>query len=207
VREQFLRGAEVVVTAVSDPRVTDAWDRPSVLADQTIGCVASHLARAGVGGVRDYLDVEPRRPAVDFTSAAHYYSDVSDLLTEDDHAAIRERNAALSDEGPAAIITQLTASVDFLSERLPREPADRLVSVFQGNVMRLDDYLVTRIVEQVVHLDDLARSLGIPPWPNPPNAEALVIACGVEVARRRRGDTVMVRTLFRDAPAGVLPVL
>ena len=26
--------------------------------------------------------------------------------------------------------------------------------------MRLDDYLVTRVVEQVVHLDDLARSIG-----------------------------------------------
>jgi hypothetical protein len=71
---------------------------------------------------------------------------------------------------------------------------------------RLDDYLLTRLVEQVVHLDDLARSLGVEPWPNAPEAQALVISCGAEIGRRRFGDAAMIRALYR-ADVGVLPVL
>ena len=52
-REQFLAGAEVVVAAVADTRVGEAWERPSVLDDQTIGSLAGHLARGfGLGGRR-----------------------------------------------------------------------------------------------------------------------------------------------------------
>jgi hypothetical protein len=79
--------------------------------------------------------------------------------------------------------------------------------VFAGKVMRLDDYLATRIVEQVVHLDDLARSLNIDPWPNPPGAEAIVIQFGAEVGRLRHGGTAMLRALYRGEPDPALPVL
>lgn len=72
--------------------------------------------------------------------------------------------------------------------------------------MRLDVYLVARIVEQVVRLDDLAQSLGVAPWPNPSAADVLVIACGVEMGRLRRGGTAMLRTLCRADPGGVLSV-
>jgi Mycothiol maleylpyruvate isomerase N-terminal domain len=202
-----LSGAEVVIAAVSDPRVAGSWDQASVLAEQTIGSLASHLARGGVWVVGEYLDAGPPRTGADFSSAAHFFGDVSDTLTDEDHAAIRARAASMSAHGPGAVVERLIESVTALRERLPREPADRLLSVYQGKVMRLDDYLLTRIVEQVVHLDDLARSLGILPWPNPPGAEALVVACGAEIGRQRRGGTAMLRALFRSAPAGVLPVL
>ncbi len=75
------------------------------------------------------------------------------------------------------------------------------MTVAGGKVMRLADYLETRIVEQVVHLDDLARSVDHPRWATPAGADDLVIAVGVEVARRRRGDLAVLRALFRpDAP-------
>ena len=79
--------------------------------------------------------------------------------------------------------------------------------VFAGLVMPLDEYLVTRIVEQVVHLGDLARSVGLPPWDVPSDLEALVLAVGTEVGRVRHGGAAMVRALFRGDEAGVLPVL
>lgn len=207
-RAQFLQGADVVLGALADRRVADAWDQPSVLADQTVGSLASHLARGGVWLVGDYLDGDPPPgTGVDFSSAAQYFAELLDALTDDDHAAIRARGATAAADGPVAVVETLRASLAVLHERLPAEPADRRLAVYGAKVMRLDDYLVTRIVEQVVHLDDLARSLGVAPWPNPPGADALVIACGAEIGHRRRGGPAMVRALFRGEAGDALPVL
>lgn len=38
----------MVLSAVSDHRVATRWDDPSVLAEQTIGSLAGHLARGSV---------------------------------------------------------------------------------------------------------------------------------------------------------------
>ena len=79
--------------------------------------------------------------------------------------------------------------------------------MFSGLVIRLDHYLVTRIVEQVVHLDDLARSVGRDSWPTP-EADALVVAIGAEIGLRRRGSTAMIRALYRQGfTEGTIPVL
>lgn len=207
IREQFLAGADVVLAAVSDHRVADAWEHESILAGQTIGSLASHLARGAVWAVGDYLDGEPPGTGIDFGSAAQYFAELLEGLTEEDHAAIRARGAAIAERGPTAVCEELMARLDGLRERLAAEPPDRLVAVIEGKVMRLDDYLMTRVVEQVVHLDDLARSLGIEPWPNPPDAEAIVIACGAEIGRRRRGGAAMLRALYRGEAEPALPVL
>jgi hypothetical protein len=206
-REQFLAGADVVLAAVADPRVGVAWERPSVLADQTIGSLAGHLARGGVWVVGDYLDVPIADGPVTFGTAAEYFAGVTDLLTEADHTAIRQRGAKVASMGHAAVVARLRTAVADLTGRLADQPPDRTIAVYGGSSMALDDYLRTRIVEQVVHLDDLSRSLDIEPWPNPPDAEAIVLACGAEIGRLRRGGPAMIRALFRDGAVGVLPVL
>ena len=63
--------------------------------------------------------------------------------------------------------------------------------------MLLDDYLITRLLEVVVHTDDLAVSLGIEPPDFPRPATAAVIDCLLEVARRRHGDIAVVRAFTR----------
>jgi hypothetical protein len=205
-RDLFLANATIVLGAVSDDRVGDAWNDASSLDDQTIGALAGHLARGSVWVVGDYLDIDPPNRPIDFETAAGYFATVASALTADDHAAIRERGAAIAARGQADVVEQLSTRLDRLRHHLPHEPADRLVAVYGGKVMRLDDYLWTRLVEQVVHLDDLARSLGIEPWTTAPDADALVIACGAEIGRRRHGGTAMIRTLFRGHDVA-LPVL
>jgi hypothetical protein len=74
--------------------------------------------------------------------------------------------------------------------------------------MRLDDYLATRIVEQVVHLDDLARTVGHDGWVLPAGAAELAIDVGVDIAVRRGGSTAVIRALYRQGwSESVLPVL
>ena len=206
-RDQFLAGAQVVAEAAADTRVVAAWDEPSILVGQTIGGLVGHLCRGTIWVVEDYLDLpEPVSDPV-FDTAADYYARISDRLTDADHAAIRDRGADVAEEGHSAVVARAGEALARLRTRLPGERSDRTLPVFGSAVMRLDDYLYTRVVEQVVHLDDLARSIGADPWPNPPDAEALVIACGAEIGRRRRGGPAMLRALFRDGESGTLPVL
>ncbi len=63
------------------------------------------------------------------------------------------------------------------------------------------------IVEQVVHLDDLARSVDRDPWPVPEGAQLLAIHVGIDVARLRHGGTETLRCLYRSRLDPVLPVL
>ena len=205
-RDDFLRGARAVLDALSDPAVAAAWDRPSVLPDQTVGSLAGHLARGGVWVVGDYLDLDPPATAVHATVAG-YFAQVAHL-DEAGHRAIRDRGAALAAEGWEAVVTRLGERLPALAARLADEPPDRLVPVFGGG-MALDVYLGTRLVEQVVHLDDLARSVPGPGPTVPDDLVGRVVALGTAVAVERHGPTAVLRHLFRTAVDGaaVVPVL
>ena len=207
IRDLFATTARVVESAVADGAVGRAWDAPSVLEEQSVGGIAGHLARGGVWVVGDYLDAAvPDAPHV--ATAAQYFADTADFLSADDHRAIRERGASVAAAGQREVSETLRARLDALGPRLASEPADRIVGVASGvAVMQLDRYLETRIVEQVVHLDDLARSLGREPWAVPPDALNLVLHIGIDVARLRNGPTAILRALYRSPLDPVFPVL
>jgi hypothetical protein len=87
-------------------------------------------------------------------------------------------------------------------------PGDRKLTVTAGHVMTIDTYLVTRLVEQGVHLDDLARSVGREPGDLPLEAHRLVARIGVDIAFLRRAPHKVVRALYRRGQADtVLPVI
>ena len=206
-RQMFLDGAELVASTIDDPIVAAAWNSDSALEHQTVGALAAHLARGSVWVVGEYLDRDVPDRAVDFATAGHYFASVMDDADEGTHAGIRARGAYLAEQGWDHVVEKLSAAVADLGPRLADEPPDRLVEVYEGKVMRLDDYLHTRIIEQVVHLDDLARSLdrGAPRFV--PGSLQLAIACALEIGRRRQGDVALMRSLYRDPPTGVFPVL
>jgi hypothetical protein len=202
----YLEGARVVVAAIGTPAVAAAWDAPSVLAGQSVGSLAGHLARGAVWLVDDYLDQEPPTTAT-FDSPEAYFAAMVDSLDEASHQAIRDRGAAVAAAGWASVTTAARDRLTALEPRLLAEPADRLLPV-AGGTMGLDEYLPTRIVEQVVHLDDLARSTGGATWRIPESNVRLAVTIGALVGLRRRGAEAMVRALYRDGPASpTLPVL
>ncbi len=196
-RALFLESCNDVLTALGDQRIADAWGEPSVLEEQTVGSVAAHVGR-NCWIALHYLDGGVPTAPVDYDTAAAYFANLLDAATPELHAGIRQRGAEGAEAGPAVVHQQLADELTTLKDRLADEPEDRLVTVFGGKVMALDDYLESRIVEQVVHLDDLSRSVGGEPFPVTPAAEELVIACGADIGRRRFGGTAVVRVLFRD---------
>jgi hypothetical protein len=102
----------------------------------------------------------------------------------------------------------LASRLSALISRLVTEPADRHLGVAGGGMtMLLDEYLKSRVVEQVVHLDDLARSIDREPWPVSFEAQDLVLHIGADIGRIRSGAIEMIRCLYRTPPGGVLPVI
>jgi hypothetical protein len=201
-RSVFLEAAATAVRLLEDPAVTERWDEPSVLAQYTVGGLAAHLARA-VSTPAGYLDQEPTdRPAN--TDSADYFLEAlgdRDPVDSDLHRSVRQRSHDMAASGPLGVLDATRAALQSLTGRLEVEPGDRIVVVFGGTHMALDDYLETRIVEMVVHADDLAASCRGVSDKMPGSAWAVARSVVAEVAARRVGDRQFVLGLSRSERA------
>jgi hypothetical protein len=76
-------------------------------------------------------------------------------------------------------------------------PPDHPIVVFDRWRLRLDQALITRLIELAVHLDDLAVSLDLPtPAISEPAAD-LVITALARIAAGRHGTLPLIRALSR----------
>jgi Mycothiol maleylpyruvate isomerase N-terminal domain len=208
VQELFFAGGHAIIEALDDPAVEAAWDRPSVLEEQLVSSVAGHLARSGIWVVDEYLAAGGASGRPDFESAGAYFAAVAAGASSEVKRAVRDRGAGVAALGRAEILRRSHESLSRLKTDLVPLPAAHLMTVFQGKVIGLSDYLVTRIVEQAVHLDDLARSAGRDPWPLPIEHLELTFSVATDIACRARGPHATIRALYRRGFAdGVFPVL
>ncbi len=203
-RSQFIAGAHVVLEALRLPEVAAAWDEPSVLEGQTVGSLCGHLARGSVWIVADYLELD--EPDTVTFETADDYGALASSLSDDDHLNIRKRGAEVATMGHDALVAKVGERLATLERQLPDEPADRIVPVFGGMTMRLDPYLSTRMLEQVVHLDDLARSVNADLPEMPRENVLIVLDVGTRIGLHRFGAATMIRGMFRGLP-GSFPVL
>ncbi len=158
----FLEAAEVVVDLLADPAVGRRWDEESVLEGYHVDALAAHLGRAVVT-VRDYLDAEPPRGGPKFVDAAGYFSEVladHDPVASEFHGHVRGRSEEAAAGGQHELVATLREALADLRGR--GLDADRSLSVGGSVAIRLSEYLKTRLVELVVHTEDLAESVGIP---------------------------------------------
>jgi hypothetical protein len=159
--------------------------------------------------VERYLDgPEPAEAGI---SAASYFDTVirSADISDPANQAIRARGEEAAAGGAAALASDARGTLERLTSRLASEAPGRRVRVAGGLVMTLDEYLRTRVVELVVHADDLAASVGVEPAPPQPATTAVAIDVLVGVARIRHGDMAVLRALARRErdTAGALRVL
>ena len=198
-RATFLESAQAAVRLIEEPAVTERWEEPSALTEYTVGGLAAHLLRA-VSTPLGYLDQETVDRAVDTDVAAYFLESLGDddPVDSDLHRSVRRRSDDMAASGPLALLDATQAALQSLTGRLEVEPLDRVVVVFGGAVMALDEYLETRIVELVIHADDLAESFpGVAP-PMPDSAWAIARRVVAELAARRVGDRRFVLGLSRS---------
>ena len=196
VREAFLAAVDAGREVLAAPQVAARWDEPSVLAEFSLRGLAGHLVR-GALTVVEYLAAPP--PVGEAIAAASYFARLEPApdVTVGVHAGIRQRGEELAAGGWQALVALLDGARAGLAEALAGEPAEHRLAVFGGQVMRLDDYLLTRIVELLVHTDDLAASAGIEPPAPPAEAGRLALAYLLEVAVCRSGQLAALRAFSR----------
>lgn len=204
----FLETGRVAADLLARPEVEAAWDSPSALPEFTVRGLAGHLLRA-TGSVSAYLD-RPE-PSGEPVSAAEYYAQAVDEpdITSEIHRAIRQRGEDEAAGGFASVRDRSYELLETLRARLEAEPPGRKVRAYKDLVLTIDDYLVTRLIELVVHVDDLSVSVGVEAPPLPPDATKFAIDALVDVARQKHGDLAVLRALTRRErdEAGALRVL
>ena len=192
----FLDAAATAVDLLERRELAEHWGDDSVLRQFPVAALAGHLFR-GMATVGHYLDgPEPSGPGI---SAASYFDAVvrSADISDPGNEAVRARGGEAAAGGPAVLAGEARAALERLSSRLARQGPDRRVRVVAGLVMTLDEYLRTRVVELVVHADDLAASVGVALVPPRPGTTAIAIEVLVGVARIRHGDMAVLRALAR----------
>ena len=83
-----------------------------------------------------------------------------------------------------------------MRQALIEAPAGRHIQVLGNRVLLLDEYLKTRLVEMVVHTEDLTLSIGAGVG-LPTDAITIATATIVRSARIRHGDLAFLRGMTR----------
>ncbi|WP_101785938.1 maleylpyruvate isomerase N-terminal domain-containing protein [Nonomuraea indica] len=205
IRQIYLTAAESAVTLLHDPAVAAAWDKPSALTEFSVAGLAGHLAHQLVR-VADALESDATREPVSLLD--HYTMSpwVQAGLDHESNVGIRRAGEASAAGGAAALAAGTAELLERQRVALPAEPAGRVVHLASsGWSLRLDDFLLTRVMELVVHSDDLAASVGV----DTPELPSAVIDPVVELLARlavhRHGATAVIRALSRTerAPATI----
>lgn len=195
VRRAYLDSYRALRSLAAAPELTTKWETESVLQDFSVRGLAGHLIVRTGWAVLDYLeiDVPPGTQPID---AEAYFATVLGRMGTEEHKEVRVRGEAAAPNGPEALLETYDDAVRGL-DRLGTVPPDRLMQVFGGLVMRIDDYLVTRIVEILVHADDLALSLGVDVPDFPGQAWDLATEHLLKVARLQHGDRAVLMAFAR----------
>lgn len=208
IRETFVETSRRAGSLVRSYEVEQRWEGPSALAEFSMKGLVGHLLRA-TGSVEAYLDRD--EPSGEVVTASQYYKEAIEEpdIRSELHRSVRQRGEEAAAGGREAVLAEWDALLSRLEPRLETEPRSRRLRVYKDMVITLDQYLITRLVELVVHSDDVAVSAGIAPPALPPSAYDLAIGCLVDVGRLRHGDEAVMRALARrerDA-VGALKVL
>jgi hypothetical protein len=193
----FLDTADVVSGLLRSPTLAQRWEQPSALAEFRVSGLAGHLARAAFNVERWLAEPPPLGEApIDavgyFLAGAKAAPDLDDAVPR----RIREAGEQEAAGGAAALATEFDAARGRLAALLPTLAPDHPVGVF-SHVLSLDQCLLTRLVEFVVHLDDLAVSVELPAPQVPAEAADAVAVCLTRIAVARHGFLPVLRALSR----------
>ena len=205
----FLSTARSAAGLLRDPAVAAAWSGPSALSEFSVGGLAGHLAYQVLAVPPALAEPPPREETI---SLLDHYGRVAWIgagLDEEINVRIRRGGERVAAEGPEALAVRVDAAIGELSGSL-ETAADRPVRIplWGPWSLRLDDLLITRMMELAVHADDLAVSVGVATPELPQSAVDTVVDLLSRLAVRRHGATAVLRALSRAerAPATIAAI-
>jgi len=172
--------------------------RPSGLGDWTIGELLAHVTAGIRATSRGLAGTGPSGPPISLPDYLGAASTVADMVAARARELAAGRSAAELAATLQAEATAATAAVDYV---LTRNPGQNVVSRLGTpslstpslGTLSLTDWLVTRLVEAVVHSLDLGRALDCPVALEPAAVRPATQALADLLAIQAPGPTVEVR--------------
>ena len=205
-RDALLRATTSLAELVAAPEVAEAWDRESALPGFTVGGVCRHLVSQPETAV-EFLGIRPPPPHAPVVSLAELYERTDWFVA----AVDAEENTSIRDDFNAMAAGRQEHSVAILEQVLAELPGavaaagDTTYVPWQDCSLATDDFLVVRLMEVVVHADDLASSLGLPTPVFDDDVLHPPLALLAMLGARRHGQDAALRALSRaervDRPA------
>jgi len=190
--------AAVALDIIQRGEVRDQWLMPSALPKMSVGALACHLGRQVVLGA-ELLPMAADVPLLESVDA-HYHRAAWVMSTSpDDPSNDRSTDDAEVALGAAALADRSAGALETVRRLLAAGTARDVVPVpWQGWSLRRDDFLLTRMLEVVVHTDDLALSAGVSTPEFPAEVFAPVRDLLVRLAVKRHGQSAVISVLTRS---------
>ena len=196
------RALDGLHTLVAAPEVADGWDRESALPGLTVGGLTRHLVSQPECAV-GFLTADQPADAVPL-SLMQYFDRVDWWragVEEPENTSIRDDFNQMAAPGPAESVGILAWARGELPNALAAAGPTTYVP-WQDCSLLLDDFLVCRLLEIVVHADDLAVSIGHPTPAFEDEVRDPVLALLAALSVRRHGQESVLRALSRAERAG-----
>lgn len=199
--EDYLAAADAAIGLLASAEVTGCWGGPSACAGFTVGGLAAHLGWQ-VQSAR--WAVESERPAADaaVTELAAHYGQAAWLGAEPDapvNLGIRDTGEQRAAAGAGEVVRLTREAREYLAKEFASLTPREVIAVpwIAGRAMTLGDVLTTRVLELVIHTDDLAASVGVATPQAPDSAYETVIGVLTPLSVRRHGPIAVLRALSR----------
>jgi mycothiol maleylpyruvate isomerase-like protein len=193
----FPVAAAVALELISRDEVRDRWPRPSVLPKMSVGALACHLGRQVVRAA-ELLPVATDVPPLESVDEHYHRAAWVTSSSPDDPPNDRSADEASAALGLAVLAERSAGALETVRRLLTDGTARDVVLIpWQGWSLRRDDFLLTRMLEIVVHSDDLARSAGVRTPEFPAEVFAPVRDLLVRLAVRRHGQSAVISALTR----------
>ena len=206
-RNVVSHATDLVAGLVSRPEVAAAWMGESSCAGMSVGGLTRHLNSQSINVVTLLRADRSDRAGAETIDLLEHYARASWVTTDldsDANRSIRTTADREASDGPDAAVRALADARAQLDAVLAVAPPTTFIP-WQGWALATDDFLVTRLMEMVVHSDDLATSVDVPAPEFGADVLEPVFRLLTALAVRRHGQDALVRTLTRPqrAPATV----
>jgi hypothetical protein len=200
----FPMAAAVALDLIQRDEVRDQWLMPSALPKMSVGALACHLGRQVVRAA-ELLPTTTDLPSLESVDA-HYHRAAWVMSTSpDDPSNDRSSDNADAALGAAALAGRAAEALETARRLLAAGTARDVVPIpWQGWSLRRDDFLLTRMLEIVVHADDLALSVGVCTPEFPAEVFAPVRDLVVRLAVKRHGQSAVISALTRSERTQVI---
>ncbi|GAA3626984.1 hypothetical protein GCM10022267_11570 [Lentzea roselyniae] len=206
IKDDFLATARIALELMRHQQVGENWDKPSALPEFGVSGLVGHIGYQALplpSMISSPVGDEPVVSLMEHYARANW----TELEVDSEfHTRIRAGGEKIAAEGRDALCDRFEQTLGELAKTLPGQDNRPVRMPHWGPwAVPLDDYLVSRLMEFVVHSDDLAVSVGLdtPEFPRHVNETVIDLLTRMSLNRHRAVDLVRAFSRKERAPQDI----